>query len=156
MAKSTKKTATTKRPKTTKKAAKKTTTVKKTRGHGKLSFIMFGEVRNFNGKPPGTISLKRVIGLMLEHEVDIPKLGNPRQKEKGTVIAGIVAAQLNRALKGDTFAFREIADRFEGKAVATINSDVTSGGEKIQGITVRVVRSPEELEQIMNDKDDDE
>lgn len=73
-----------------------------------------GEVRNPKGKPKGCRAFKTIFREFMEATQDRknPVTGNV---ETLTIQQQIVLALIGRAMKGDVGAFREIADRLEGK-----------------------------------------
>jgi len=71
---------------------------------------------NKNGRPKGSLNSKTRLKRFLELIVDIenPVTG---ENEKSTVLEKMDLVQISRALNGDLNAYKEILDRFEGKAL---------------------------------------
>lgn len=87
-----------------------------------------GQSGNPKGKKPGTLSsktiLKRFMGI--EQTIQNPITGTD---EKLTVAEILYIQQLAKARKGDLAAFKEIMDRWEGKAQQSI--DHTTDGQQL-------------------------
>jgi hypothetical protein len=96
-----------------------------------------GQSGNPKGKPKGTknraTALKRFMDLSA-------KIINPENSKSmdGTIEEKIAAAQIKKALEGDTTAFREIMDSLYGKIPQKQDIDHTTGGDKIEGKTTIV------------------
>ena len=84
--------------------------------HGEEHRFKPGESGNPEGRPPGIQNSKTRLLRWLQQELDVT---NPatKQKERATVLEMMDAALIQKALKGDVNAYRELVDRFEGKVV---------------------------------------
>jgi len=84
-----------------------------------------GEVRNPNGKKPGTLNSKTILKrwLKLEEEITNPITGN---KEKMSQLDIITLMQLSKARKGELASYKELLDRYEGKAKETVDMNTTA------------------------------
>lgn len=91
-----------------------------------------GESGNPKGKVKGTLNratvLKRFLSLAANYENPADESGN---EVTGTLEEKLWAAQITRALTGDTVAFREIMDSMYGKIPQKSEIDHTSDGEKL-------------------------
>ena len=87
-----------------------------------------GQSGNPAGRPPGIPNSKTRYKRLLELT---SKKENPvtKELEEFTQLELMDMAVFNKALKGDLASYKEIMDRLEGKAPASM--DVTSGGEAI-------------------------
>ncbi len=94
------------------------------------------ERRNIAGRPKGvphsTTRLKRLLELT-------ENLTNPitHEQEGFSVAEQLDLAQIIKARKGDTKAYNAIMDRLEGKPTQAV--DVTTDGDKVTGIDVRLI-----------------
>ncbi len=88
---------------------------------------------NKAGYPKGTLNSKTIIRKWLEavESAKNPLSGN---NEKLSQLDIIILKQLEKAIKGDTIAFRELLDRMEGKA----KQELEMTGENITAI--RIIR----------------
>lgn len=87
-----------------------------------------GEVRNPKGKPKGTLNSKTILRrfLSLEENIRNPVTGSD---EKMSVLEVLYLKQIAKARNGDLPSFKEVVDRFEGRAQQ--NVDVTSDGKPL-------------------------
>ena len=87
-----------------------------------------GEVRNPKGKPPGTKNRSTILNKWIEVAT---KLKNPvtGKDEFGTVEDKVTLALIERALKGDVQAIKEINDTLYGKL--TDKTEIKSEGDII-------------------------
>jgi hypothetical protein len=75
-----------------------------------------GEIRNPKGKPKGTKNRSTILKKWLKVRVIIKDKSNPSLKDvKGTVEDQINLALINKAMKGDVQAIKEINDTIYGK-----------------------------------------
>ncbi len=88
-----------------------------------------GQSGNPNGRPPGSqnsaVRLRRLLEI-------VQKAKNPVTKvdEDFTTLELMDAQQIAKALKGDTTAYRELLDRFEGKVPQTNNLNINETDPK--------------------------
>jgi hypothetical protein len=76
------------------------------------------------------------------------------EEQVGTLEDRIAAAQIEKALKGDTFAFKEIMDSVYGKQGTAV--DITSLGEKLpQAFDVRLLAAGPPLASSEKELEDD-
>lgn len=78
-----------------------------------------GQSGNKKGRPKGVRSISAVLKEYLEKEVDF-KHPLTHTKVKGSAIELMAMAMIKNAILGDVKAFKEIADRLEGKAAQQI------------------------------------
>jgi hypothetical protein len=91
-----------------------------------------GQSGNPAGRPEGSRNRATVLRRLLE--VAATYQVNNGDEHEGTIEDRIAAAQIDKALKGDTFAFKEIMDSVYGKQGTGL--DITSGGKRITGIQI--------------------
>jgi hypothetical protein len=83
---------------------------------------------NPNGRPPRGWTWKE---LLIEAAEEAKQGGEPAKK--------LLARKLvEKGLEGDVAAIKEFGDRIDGKSMQS--TDLTSGGEKITGLTIELVR----------------
>lgn len=91
-----------------------------------------GQSGNPAGRPEGSrnraTTLRLMLSLAANYQVDNGEIS------EGTIEDKMAAAQIGKALKGDTFAFKEIMDSVYGKQGSGL--DITTGGKKITGIRI--------------------
>ena len=76
----------------------------------------FGEVRNPKGKPIGTKNRSTILKKWIKVRVKITDEANPLLKDvSGTVEDQVILALIQKALKGDVNAIKEINDTLYGK-----------------------------------------
>lgn len=95
-----------------------------------------GEVRNPNGRPKGSRNRQTIIREMLEAVVDERFHGIPiiKPKDGETHFENIVAAQLAKAMRGDSVAFKELADSGFGKVKDVIEHQGTLIGDVLKEV----------------------
>lgn len=87
-----------------------------------------GEIRNPKGKPKGTLNSKTILKrfMAIEEKVRNPMTGTD---EKLTLAETLYLVQLAKARKGDLSSFKEVMDRWEGRAQQSI--DHTTDGKPL-------------------------
>ena len=84
-----------------------------------------GETGNPKGRPPVIPELKALLAEVMGEE-----------KQGLTAVKALLKSLMQRAIKGDTAAARELLDRAYGKA--TLPIDHTTGGDKITTYQIEV------------------
>ena len=88
------------------------------------------ERRNSTGKNKGMehskTRLKRLLGVIVKGQ-----LPGSDEEQDFTVLEKMDAALIVKALKGDIFAYKEIMDRFEGKAREEVKTTVIKIGKDL-------------------------
>lgn len=85
------------------------------------------------GVPNSKTRLKRLLSIMLEKTNPING-----EKEKFSVAEQMDMAQIIKALKGDTRAYQEVMDRYEGKATQT--NDINLNNTPVQTPIIQVIQ----------------
>lgn len=113
-----------------------------------LQPVKKGEVRNPNGKPPGTRDRKTTLQKWIDLQVTFPnrnKHGQPIFKELGQDISITVEDEIDLALileakKGNIAAIKEIKDSLYGKIAEKNEHSGPDGGPIPQKFVVEVVK----------------
>jgi len=112
-----------------------------------LQPVQPGEVRNPQGRIPGTLERSTIFGRWLEVRMRLSNLdtqGNPRfVGEPGMIECTLheraALGQLEAAIKGNTQAWKEIQDSLHGKQAE--KTDLTSNGQTVlTSLTVNVIK----------------
>jgi hypothetical protein len=109
-----------------------------------------GEVRNPKGKPKGTLNRSTLLKKWLAVQMDI-KRPDTGDKEKMQLFDAITLAVIQKALKGDINAYKEIMDSIHGKVTDKV--DHTTKGESIKPVTyeVKTYEQEQELKRLLNE-----
>ena len=85
-----------------------------------------GEIRNPNGRPKGVPNSKTRLLRLLEL---VQTKTNPitGEKEEFTIAEQLDMVLINKALKGDLNAYKELFDRLEGRAKQTSEIELSGG-----------------------------
>ena len=85
-----------------------------------------GEIRNPNGRPRGVPNSKTRLLRLLEL---VQTKTNPitGEKEEFTIAEQLDMVLINKALKGDLNAYKELFDRLEGRAKQTSEIELSGG-----------------------------
>ena len=81
------------------------------------------------GHPPGQLNFNTIFEKAIKKIIEEQKF-NIDDPEREMVVKAVI-----EALKGNYAYFRDLMDRKYGKALERTESDITSGGEKIDNIT---------------------
>jgi hypothetical protein len=95
-----------------------------------------GEVRNKNGRTPGTLNSKTILARLLKNKgVYIDPKGKTHRMP---TLSLMYQKQIDMALNGSTMAFNAVVDRYEGKAEQKQQIAFEEGAAEI---TVRIGKS---------------
>lgn len=83
-----------------------------------------GESGNRNGRPRGKSVTKHLLEL-LEKKVNAPKGAISVDSEKVTISQGIAIKLLEKAIRGDLEAIKEVQNRTEGKSKEIVINETT-------------------------------
>lgn len=98
-----------------------------------LKPIQPGEVRNKNGRTPGTLNSKTILARLLKNKGEYTDpAGKVHRMPKLTLM---YQKQIDMALAGSTLAFNAVVDRYEGKPEQKQNLAFEEGAAEI---TVRI------------------
>lgn len=111
-----------------------------------------GEVRNPKGKPKGTKNRSTILKKWMKVKVLIKDKSNPLLKDiKGTVEDQINLALINKAMKGDVSAIKEINDTLYGK----ISDKTELTGKDGKDLIPARVLTKEEAKELLNKLDNE-
>lgn len=100
-------------------------------GNGNLIPPVKGERRNPDGRPKGQRNYATI------YREALIKLAESQDKTPEEIEEILVQSGLKNALKGDYRFYQDIHDRLHGKPVQENKTDLTSGGEKIDGFVLK-------------------
>jgi len=85
-----------------------------------------GEVRNPKGKPKGTLNRSTLLKKWLSVQMDVTR-PDTGKKEKMELFDAVTLALIQKALKGDVIAYKEIMDSLHGKLTDKIDHSNKDG-----------------------------
>jgi hypothetical protein len=108
-------------------------------GNGNLIPPVKGERRNPDGRPKGQRNYATI------YREALRKIGEAQNMTPEEVEDILHQSGLKNALKGNYKFYQDTLDRLHGKPVQENKTDLTSGGEKIDGFVVEFVESKKDV-----------